>query len=85
MEKRTSAQGAVLLIAGGVVAAIVLLGVFVLPVQECPPCTWDFFGPFEKWDVHKLESLRNNCETCGGRRKVSLFKRWNLKRIEALR
>ena len=80
METKASGHGATLVIAGAIVVAVVLLGVFVLPVEECPACTWDFFGPFEKWDVHKLESLRAHCETCGGRRKVSLFKKWTLPR-----
>lgn len=80
MEKPASGQGAILLIAGAVVVAIVLLGLFVLPVQECPTCTWNFFGPFEHWDIHKLKSLRDSCETCGGRRKVSLFRRWTVTR-----
>jgi hypothetical protein len=76
-------HGPILLISGAVVVAIVLLGIFVLPVQECPTCTWDFFGPFKKWDIHKVESLRGSCETCGGRRKVSLFKKWRWTRAES--
>lgn len=83
MDKPPSGHGAILLIAGAVVLAMALLGIFVLPIQDCPTCTWDFFGPFEKWDIHKIPDFRTKCETCGGRHKVSLFKKWTRTRSGA--
>ena len=79
---RPSSHANTLLIAGVVLVAVVLVGVFTIRVADCPTCQWDFFGPFEKWDVHKLESVNRPCESCGGKTRVSLFKRWGLDRAK---
>ena len=76
-EGRRASAAHPLLIAG--ILAVVILGLFAVPVVECPRCAWNFFGPFEHWNVHQLESL-GRCDACGGRKRVSLFKRWSLER-----
>ena len=77
-ERRPKHADVLLIVALLLVAA--LLGLFILPLADCPTCKWNFFGPFEKWDIHKLEGLTQSCGTCNGRTRVSLFTRWRLDR-----
>jgi len=44
------------------------------PLADCLRCTDpDFFGPFEYWDI---QDLGDTCRDCGGRRRVSVVRRW---------
>jgi hypothetical protein len=60
----TLSVGDTLLLVAGLVLGFV-------PHMDCPRCTtWNFFGPFEIWDVHEFSKA---CRVCSGRRSVSLF------------
>ena len=44
------------------------------PLADCPRCTtWNFFEPFETWDI---DDLTKPCRVCGGDRRVSIVGRW---------
>jgi hypothetical protein len=71
------------LLGGGALLLVAGLVLGFVPLVDCPRCTeWDFFGPFEIWDVHKLSKP---CRVCGGRRSVSLLKKWHNKSTQAAR
>ena len=60
--------------------AVLILGsiVVLLPWRECfcRRPDWDFFGPFEAWDVSKLQPLSVNCPVCLNDRRISPWREW---------
>jgi hypothetical protein len=62
------------LLGAGALALVALALVLFAPLADCPRCTkWDFFGPFENWDIHELADA---CKVCDGKRRVPPFKKW---------
>ena len=63
------------LLAGAIVLAFLAALVVLVPLADCPRCTkWDFFGPFEKWDIHELQKP---CRVCHDKRRVVLLRKWS--------
>ena len=72
-----------LIVGLGLLVAAAIAVVSLVPLAECPICcSWNFFGPFEKWDVHSQSAP---CKECGGKRKVSLLNKWTHRTAEATR
>jgi hypothetical protein len=70
-------------LAGGTLFLVAVPVLAFVPLAKCPRSTeWNFFGPFEIWDVKELSKP---CRVCHDRHRVSLLDKWRHKSYEALR
>lgn len=71
------------LLVGGALLLVAALVLGLVPLVDCPRCReWNFFGPFEDFD---LRELSKPCRVCQDRHRVSLLKKWHYKSTQASR